>query len=96
MALVPVTCVAELLLPCLCIALAVVGLRTLLVGDVSELCAVVWTTGLDAATESRQLHAAERLTIDDSSGDTSVDIQVTSHDGVLPQVALSLVERLYA
>ena len=85
---------AELALPCLGIAEAIVGLRAWLVGDDGELCAVVGTTGLDTTTECRQLHTAERLTVDNGTCDTSINIKVTSLDGVLPQVALCLVETL--
>ena len=94
MKVIPVARTGEFVLPSLGIAFPVIRLGAVLVGDHRELLAVVGATRLNAGTESRQFHSAERLTVDDGSCDATVDIEIPSHDGVAPQAALVLVECL--
>ena len=85
---------AELTLVPVGIRLLIVGGGARTVGDGHELCAIVGASSLQARTKGAKLHAAERLTVDHSTRDATVDIEVTSLDVVLPVALFLLVERL--
>ena len=67
---------------------------SLAIGEPHELCHVVGPAGLNAGSERRFPHPAERLAKNDGTGGSPIDVQIARSDRIEPDRLFAIIQAL--